>query len=210
MDYSTYLFDFDGTLADSYAAIAASVNHIRALRGHGPLSVEEVKIHVGRGPEHLLSHTVPDSRIEHDLQRYRTHHPTIMASMTTLLPGARETLRRLDEAGKKIGLCSNKPRLFSADLLRHLKIAEHFDLILGPEDVEAPKPAPDMLLKAIERLGVPVAEVLYIGDMVVDIETARRAGVTVWVVPTGSEKEGTLRAARPDRLLRDLEELLTA
>jgi phosphoglycolate phosphatase len=48
---------------------------------------------------------------------------------------------------------------------------------------------------------------LYVGDMVVDIETARGAGVAVWVVPTGSNDRATLEAARPDRVLRDLFEL---
>ena len=53
--YSAVLFDFDGTLADSYAAIAASVNHVRARRGHTALSVEEVKGQVvlrGQVPSH--------------------------------------------------------------------------------------------------------------------------------------------------------------
>jgi phosphoglycolate phosphatase len=49
--------------------------------------------------------------------------------------------------------------------------------------------------------------VLYVGDMTVDIQTARAAGVRVWVVPTGSDERGRLEAAQPDRLLRDLNEL---
>jgi phosphoglycolate phosphatase-like HAD superfamily hydrolase len=54
---------------------------------------------------------------------------------------------------------------------------------------------------------VAKTEALYIGDMVVDIETARQAGVSVWVVPTGSDEPAALAAARPDRLLRGLAEL---
>jgi phosphoglycolate phosphatase len=64
-----------------------------------------------------------------------------------------------------------------------------------------------MLLAALPRLGVAADEALYVGDMTVDVETARAAGVRVWVVPTGSDDIDALTRARPDRLLRDLHEL---
>lgn len=206
--YAAVVFDFDGTLADSYAAIACSVNHVRAQRGLPGLSLDEVKRHVGRGADYLLEHTVPGGRLAGDLACYRAHHPTVMLEMTHFLPGALVLLAGLHRRGKKIGLCSNKPRLFSEELLKHLKVSAYFDVVLGPEDVAAPKPAPDMLLRAIERLGLPASQVLYVGDMVVDIQTARSAGVRVWAVPTGSDERGVLEAARPDRMLVDLPEMV--
>lgn len=208
MRFDAVLFDLDGTLADSYSAIADSVNHIRGLRGHAPLTVEEVKVHVGRGPEYLLSHTVPGSDLAVDIRRYREHHPSVMVHKTWLLPGAAETLTGLRHRAKKIGLCSNKPRQFSPHLLAHLGVAEHFDLILGPEDVARPKPAPDMILAALARLELKPGQVLYVGDMTVDIETARAAGVTVWIVPTGSDTKEALVHASPDRLLDRLDDIL--
>jgi len=206
--YLAVAFDFDGTLADSYAAIAASVNHVRGLRGLPAIGIDEVKRHVGRGAEHLLEHTVPGGNVAEDLARYRVHHPGVMRALTQLLPGAAALVLGLHEAGKKLGLCSNKPRLFSEEILQHLGLAPYFAAVLGPEDVPRPKPAPDMLLAAIARLGVPCESVLYIGDMVVDIQTARSAGVRVWAVATGSEERRDLEAARPDRLLTDLRELV--
>jgi phosphoglycolate phosphatase len=208
--FEAVVFDLDGTLIDSYPAIAASVNFVRAEHGLAPLSVAEVKQHVGRGPDYLLSHTVAGYVKEIDQARYRQHHPTVMFELTTLLPGAAEVLRALHEAGKRVGLCSNKPRPFSCELLRHLGVAGYFDVVLGPEDVAQPKPAPDMLLTALARLGLPADRVLYVGDMTVDIETARAAGVAVWTVPTGSDPRPKLAAARPDRLLNYLGDLLAA
>lgn len=202
------IFDFDGTLADSYAAIASSVNHVRAGHGLAPLDVAEVKRYVGRGPEYLLTHTVPGGNLADDFACYRAHHPTVMLELTHLLPGVAELLPALRRLGKKIGLCSNKPRLFSEELLQHLGIAACFDVVLGVEDVPRPKPAPDMLLRAIERLALPSAAVLYVGDMTVDIETARAAGVRVWVAPTGCDERKTLEDAKPDRLLTDLREMV--
>jgi 2-phosphoglycolate phosphatase len=207
-EFAAVIFDFDGTLADSYAAIAASVNHVRQRHGLNPLSVEEVKTHVGRAAPYLLSKTVPLGDLEDNLTCYRAHHPGVMQSLTTLLPGAFDLLGHLKQAGKKVALCSNKPRLFSEGLLEYLQVAVHFDAILGPEDVAHPKPAPDMLIRAVERLGVRREQALYVGDMTVDIDTARAAGVCVWIVPTGCESRESLLAGKPDRLLNDLQDLV--
>ena len=208
MSFAAVIFDFDGTLADGYAAITASVNHVRASRNFPPLTADEVKRFVGRGPEYLLTHTVPNSDLAADIACYRAHHPSVLIEGTHLLPGAAEVVAALHRAGKRLGLCSNKPRSFSQPLLHHFGLASCFSVVLGPDDVARPKPAPDMLDTAIARLEVPKSQVLYIGDMTVDIETARAAGVTVWVVPTGSDDRATLAAARPDRLLDGLRDVL--
>jgi 2-phosphoglycolate phosphatase len=202
------LFDFDGTLGDSYPAITASVNHVRARHGLPPLSEAEVRPHVGRGAGNLLQQIVPNSPTPaEDVAAYRAHHPTVLHSGTRLMPGAAETLRTLHQRGLLLGVCSNKPVVFTRDLLHYLDIASYLQVVLGPEDVAQPKPAPDMLCEAMARLQVTPQETLYIGDMVVDIQTARAAGVTVWVVPTGSEEIEALKQGHPDRLLRDLREL---
>lgn len=201
------LFDFDGTLADSYPAIAASVNHVRSLHALPPLDVKEVKRWVGRGAGYLLARTVPAGDLEANCAAYREHHPSVIHSGTRLLAGAAEILHLMHEGGLRLGLCSNKPVAFSRDLVDYLKIAPLLEVVLGPEDVARPKPAPDMLLAALQRLGVRAAEALYIGDMSVDVETARGAGVTAWVVATGSEERDALEAARPDQLFSNLKEL---
>lgn len=201
------LFDFDGTLVDSYPAITASVNHVRSLHGLPPLSEPEVRRHVGRGAGHLLQNTVPAGSPDENTAAYRAHHPSVLREGTRLMPGAADTLRTLHERGLLLGICSNKPVDFTRELVRYLGIASYLDVILGPEDVPHPKPAPDMLRAGLSRLKVAAEQALYVGDMTVDIQTARAAGVSVWVVPTGSDEIETLRQAHPDRLLRDLNEL---
>lgn len=201
------LFDFDGTLADSYSGIAASVNHVRALHNLPPLPESEVRCHVGRGPAYLLQHTVPGADVDRDVAAYRAHHPSVMVAGTRLLPGAAETIAALKRHGLRVGVCSNKPRPFTETLLAAFGLATYVDVVVGPDDVPRPKPAPDMLLLALRRLALTAAEALYVGDMEVDIVTARGAGVRVWVAPTGSDEVAVLEAARPDRLLRDLREL---
>ena len=201
------LFDFDGTLADSYPAITASVNHVRGLHGLPPLSESEVRRHVGRGPDYLLKATVGPGDTAADVAAYKAHHPSVLRAGTRLMPGASEALEALAGRGLRLAVCSNKPVAFTRALLHILGVAERFALALGPEDVARPKPAPDMLLAALLRLGLSAEQVLYVGDMPVDVQTARAAGVPVWVVPTGSDDVDALTRAKPDRLLRDLHEL---
>jgi 2-phosphoglycolate phosphatase len=206
--FAAVCFDFDGTLADNYDAIALTVNHVRAARKLPPLSKTEVKRFVGRGIDYLVAKAVPGGNVDEDIALYRGHFPTIMHEGTTLMPGAHETLAFLHAAGKRLALCSNKLSRFSRELLEYLHVAEYFSAVLGPEDVGRPKPAPDMLLVAMRRLGVTPAETLYVGDMAVDIQTARAAGVCVWTVPTGTDDATDLLAAGPDRLLGELREIM--
>lgn len=201
------LFDFDGTLADSYPAIAASVNHVRSLHGLPPLDVAEVRKHVGRGPTYLMAHTVGGDDPEGDLAHYKAHHPTVMDELTHLNPGVRDALATLRGWGVRLGVCSNKPRPFTEQLLGHLGLAGVFAVVVGPEDVAHIKPAPDMLRLALARLGLEPAQALYVGDMRVDIQTARAAGVPVFVVATGSDTLDDLRSAGPDRVLNQMGEL---
>src|SRR5262245_55233038 len=128
------LFDFDGTLIDGYPAITASVNHVRSLHGLPPLSVPEVTPYVGRGPAFLLADTVGVGDSSANVAAYRAHHPTVMCQLTTLLPGAAQTLRGLKERGLRTGICSNKPAAFTRKLVVTLGISASLDVMLGPED----------------------------------------------------------------------------
>ncbi len=203
------LFDFDGTLADSYPAIAASVNHVRAQHGLPPLSVAEVKLHVGRGPSYLLRHTVPAGSVDANIALYLAHHPSVLHSGTVLMPGASELLAALAQRGLRLAICSNKPVVFTRELVRGLGVADHFQIVLGPEDIR-PKPAPDMLRIALTRLSVSADQALYIGDMTVDVQTARSAGVQVWIVSTGSDSREAVARAQPAGLFGSLAEIQTA
>jgi phosphoglycolate phosphatase len=204
------IFDFDGTLADSFAGITATINHVRALHRLPPLPESEVRVHVGRGPIHLLVHTVPSGDPEANLAAYRQHHPTVMLSRTRLFPGVSEVLADLKTRGLRMAVCSNKLRDFTRQLVDYLGIGDYFAVVIGPEDAPQPKPAPDMLVEAMRRLGVAPEQTLYVGDMTVDIQTAKAAKVAVWVVPSGSETEAEIAAMSPDRVLRRFADLTTA
>ena len=201
------LFDFDGTLADSYDAITASVNHVRTTFGLPPMEEAVIRKLVGYGLAHLLHQVVPNVPTDEAVAEYRRHHSTVMVPLTRLLPGVSETLAELHRRGLRLAVCSNKTVAFTRTLTEALGIARYFDAVLGPEDAGKPKPDPAILRTALARLDVPASEAVYVGDMTVDIATARAAGVPVWVIPNGSDDAATLRAAGPDRLLDSISEL---
>jgi phosphoglycolate phosphatase len=206
--FRAVLFDFDGTLADSYAAITASVNHVLQHHGRPTLTEAQVRSLVGHGLENLMANILPGIDPEAGARLYRAHHPSVMESHTRLLPGVADGLAALQDAGVKLGVCSNKPAFFTRALLSILKIDGYFDAVFGPEDAGAAKPDPAMLFKALETLRVSKTEALYVGDMEVDVETGRRAGVETWVLPTGSHDEATLRAARPLRVFPGMSQVI--
>jgi HAD superfamily hydrolase (TIGR01509 family) len=208
--FRAVLFDADGTLIDSFAAITASVNHVRDHNGLPPLSEGAVKKLVGHGLPHLIADVIPGGDHKANVALYYDHHPTVMFDQTQLLPGAAAAIVALHEAGIKLAVCSNKPVSITRKLLEALQIDRYFDATLGPEDSGIPKPNPAMVNLALKILGVNSSEALYVGDMAIDVETARNAGLAVWVLPTGSGDRESLVRAKPDRILESLTELAPA
>lgn len=204
------LFDFDGTLIDSYDAITASVNYVRSRHSLPPLPQTQVRHMVGHGILQLMAAVVPNGDPQADVAIYLDHHPSVMYDHTWLLPGVEQALIDLRQAGLKLAICSNKLVGVTRALIDALGIARYLDAAYGPEDAGKPKPDPAMVLLALKRLGVAKTEAIYVGDMPVDIETARNAGIAVWVVPTGSSDRATLEAAKPDRVFDGMAEVATA
>lgn len=204
------LFDFDGTLADSFGAITASVNHVRAAYGLPPLPETTVREYVGLGLSQLMEDLLPGVPAADAVARYREHHTAVMLGGTKLLPGVLDTLTALHQRGYRLALCSNKAVAFTRELVRHLGLAPLFDAVLGPEDAGGRgKPAPDMLLEALGRLGVSPKEAVYVGDMAVDVRAGRAAGLPVWLVPGPAVGRERPADAGPDRILPAFSDLVT-
>ena len=106
-----------------------------------------------------------------------------------------------------MGVCSNKAVAFTRSLIAGLGLTELLPVVLGPEDVAAPKPDPAMLVEGCRRLGVPLNEGLYIGDMLVDVQAAKAAGLPVWLVHIGLAGTDDPREAGPDRILEQFSEI---
>lgn len=201
------LFDLDGTLIDSYDAITSSVNEVRRTRNLEPLGVAQVRPKVGRGVESLLRSTVEGTELSIDIPIYKEHHSRACVELTRLLPGALELVQSLKHRGIPVGICSNKPGPFTKLILKSLEWADQFDVVCGPEDAAHPKPDPGMLKEAGKRLAISPEQMLYVGDMEVDVLAGRSVGCEVWIVSTGSDSIETLRNAKPDAVFQSLWEI---
>ena len=202
------IFDFDGTLIDSYEPITESLNQVREAFGKPPLALGEVKGLVGHGLEHLIEAAIGPEKVADGVRIFRERYATICESRTTILPQVRDTLEELDRRTYQMAIATNKPSYFARDILKALDVEHLFVEVLGPNDVERPKPDPEMLEIIMSRLGLGSDETLYVGDMPLDIEVARNAGVSVYALPTGSASRDDLLARRPDRLLHKFSDLL--
>jgi len=200
------VFDLDGTLVDSYAAITDSLNHARAGWNLPPLSAARVRGIVGRGLESLIADHVGPDRIEAGIRRFRERYADVFAAGTRLLPGVRTTLDRLTADGLRLAVASNKPARFSRPILETLGILSVFGAIHGPDTVGSAKPDPAMIRRCLDDLAAPPRQAVYVGDMVLDVESARRAGVPVVLVRGGSSSDADL-ASTGAPVLSSLDEL---
>lgn len=209
MAFRAALFDFDGTLADSFAAITASTNHVRGSFDLPALTESEIRRFVGFGLTHLMRELVPGADPLEAVRRYREHHPSVMIAGTTLMPGVRRTIPELHRRGIALAVCSNKAVHFTRQLVDAFGYKEILRPVLGPEDVKGQaKPDPAMVIECLNRLGARREETVYVGDMSIDVKTAKAAGVACWLVPGGAAGLESAAAAGPDRILRGFDELL--
>lgn len=186
------VFDLDGTLVDSYEAIAASLNHARAGFGLPPLPVSRVRRAVGRGLERLVADMIGPDHVNDGVRLFRERYAETFRPMTRALPGARETLRRLHGWGYRMAVASNKPARFAEPILADAGMLPYLLAVQGPDRSGTTKPEPTMVRNCLRALALSPAQALYVGDMVLDVETAARAGLPVVLVEGGSSPREAL------------------
>lgn len=177
------LFDLDGTLADTiplllasmraaYAVIGGAVPHDRTwLRGMGtPLRAQFM---------HFEANDL--ARVEALIAVYREFQVANLAGMVREYEGIRELLTALQAAGHPIAVVTGKGDWMARLTLQQVNLLDPFEVIVGAESTARHKPDPDPLLLGAERLGVPVAGTIYLGDAPNDVLAARAAGmIDVW------------------------------
>lgn len=206
------LFDLDGTLADSFGAIADALNTALTAHGAPVRPLEWVKQHVGRGAAELLRDAVGQEAGEERLKAvghaFGQRYKEIYLKDTLPLPGAQTVLTHVHQAtGGKVGVVSNKHAALCRDWLRYWDLLRYVAAVSGPDSAGARKPDPAALHPVLEALGVAAAEALLIGDMEVDVETGHAAGMPVVVIAGPSRSREQLAAAGAEAILADLREL---
>ncbi len=207
--YPTVLFDLDGTLVDSYAALAEAVNFARREHGLGDLEPERVRSFVGDGVETLLQRAFGSSDVPPSAQQaFERHYGSICCARSTVLDDVEPTLESLSRFGTTMAVCTNKPTSFSRQILDFLGLAKYFQAIVGPDLAGARKPDGRHVLRTLEEAGCDRLDALFVGDMPIDVQAARNCGIHVAVVPTGSATRTELAASKPDHLLDGFADLV--
>ena len=189
---TTVIFDFDLTLADSRPGFIASHAYAAEKMDVAPPTPEAIARAIGI-PIHkvvpVMFPEMPDAWVAEYVRHYRDRAEEVMADLTEVLPGARETLEYLDNAGLRLALVSQKLRSLIETVLE--REGMRFDVVLGGEDVPDFKPDPGGLVLAMSRLGVEPDDAIYVGDTTIDAEAAANAGLRFVGVLSGvTTREG--------------------
>ena len=173
--YSTYIFDLDGTLLDTLQDLAVSVNYALRQCSMPERTLDEVRQFVGNGVRMLMKRAVPQGednpRFQEAYDIFRSHYLEHSLDTTAPYPGIMEMLVRLKTSGKRMAVVSNKFDAATKELIRHF-FGELIEVAIGENEA-----APDTVNEALHQLGVGKEDAVYVGDSDVDLQTARNSGL---------------------------------
>ena len=178
MTKKVIIWDLDGTLMDTLQDLYLATNHALRAFGMPERSLDEVRYFVGNGVRRLIQLAVPqgDSNplFEEVFKEFKAYYVEHCQDNTDLYPGIADTLQALKEAGYRMAVVSNKLQT-GVDELHKEYFSQYIDVAIGERQGINRKPAPDMVLLALQELGTDKEEAVYIGDSDVDIMTARNS-----------------------------------
>ncbi len=209
--YHTYLFDFDYTLADSSKGIVICFRNVLERHRHTGISDEQIKRTIGKtlvDSFSILTGIEDEAILEEYRKEYVKEADRFMTANTRLFPETVSVLQALKEKGANIGIISTKYRYRIMELAKDNIPEGIIDLIVGGEDVKTAKPSPEGVFLALENLGTDKDTTLYIGDSIVDAETAQAAGMDFAGVLHGATTAEELEAYPHVAIMKDLTELL--
>jgi pyrophosphatase PpaX len=203
------LYDFDGTLADSTELIMRCYRHTMGvhldavppdqewLSGFGTTLEAQIN-RFARSPEEA----------EAMLETYRAYQFEHYDALLRPFPGAVETVAELERRGVALAIVTSRYRRSTLMGMDLCGITSHFPVIVTPEDVSNPKPHPDPVHFALEKLGISADEALFVGDSPHDMAAGRAAGTRTAAALWGPFPREVLLAERPDALLQRQEDVL--
>jgi phosphoglycolate phosphatase len=206
--FDAYLFDLDGTLLNSALDICGAVQQVLSATDERPtLSHEFLQGYIGRHLIDLFGDIFPHystEQIDLMIQDYRTIYLARGHTQTAMYPGVMEALAALP--GRK-ATATTKGTPTTRAVLQQFGLIQYFDHVQGTDGIPC-KPAPDVLLAALNGLAAQPADCLMVGDSAADMEAGRRAGVKICAVRYGYGKPEDLAKWTPDYWISDLRELL--
>ena len=182
------VFDLDGTLVDSRLDLAESTNEMLSSYGAEPLPVDQIAAMVGDGAKKLVLRALKSAgrrpETEEALQRFRTIYDRRLLNHTKPYDGILDVVRRAADIAA-LGVLTNKPAAPTERLLASFGLASFFQWVTAGDSGVPRKPDPTGLKQMIQNAGASASDTLLVGDSMIDVMTARSAGVQVCVARYG-------------------------
>jgi phosphoglycolate phosphatase len=208
MRYDLIAFDWDGTLFDSTACIALSIQAAARELGLPEPPLERARHVIGLGLEAALAHAVPElprARYRELGDAYRSHY-FATAHQVTLFDGIPALLQQLKSRGHRLAVATGKSRRGLDEALNQVGLAALFDATRTADET-AGKPHPQMLLELMDELDTPPERTLMVGDTTHDLQLAANAGCAALAVGFGAHPAEQLLELQPLALLHDVPSL---
>ena len=188
------IFDLDGTLVDTAPDLLSATNAVLRSEGRRPVDPATLRHMVGFGARALIEQAmaatgapVDPSRLPALIDIFLTHYRAHIADESVAFPGVVETLQKLTDAGRRLGVLTNKPQAMADLLLQALRLARFFPVIYGAGRMNYVKPDARIFHDVVRELGGEPG--VMIGDSITDVQTARAAGAKVILVSYGYTPE---------------------
>ncbi len=209
MPLTTFLFDLDGTLINTIELILRSYRHtMRVHRGEVPPDVLWME---GLGTPLAVQFrrwSQDPAEIAAMVETYRAYNHEHHDALARPYPGVAAAVRALRSDGARLGLVTSKLQDGTRRGLRLAELDGEFEVIVCADDVEHPKPHPEPVLKALELLGTPAGDAVFIGDARPDLVCGHAAGVRTAAALWGPFERSYLADVNPDYWLERPDDIL--
>lgn len=183
------LFDLDGTLVDTAPDLGYALNLQRQRHGLDFLPEETIRPYASHGSRGLLEvgfGLLPtDSHFEAMRTEYLDLYTQVMTRQPMLFEGMAETLQAIEQGGLRWGIVTNKPRRFTQPMMAHMGLDVRAGAVISGDDASQPKPSPQTLFLACERMNIDPKAVVYVGDAERDVQAGNAAGMKTLVALFG-------------------------
>ena len=209
------IFDLDRTLADTLDDLLTAMNGMLKDLGHPLRTREELHRFINRGVRYFVGMSLPEGlvdtweceTVDEAIRLYKAHYAECYADKTHPYAGLPEEVKRLKEAGYKLGVLSNKLEEFVKITVEKLYPGD-FDSVHGQTTLPE-KPDPTMAYLVADELGVSPSECVFIGDSDIDMKTGVNAGMISLGVTWGYRSRECLVEAGAKATVNDPSELLS-
>jgi phosphoglycolate phosphatase len=212
----TIVFDLDGTLVDTAPDLIDTLNYTLARHGLSLVSYEAARPLIGGGARGMIENALAmkgrdctPPEVDRLYEAFVAHYAEHLADRSRPFPHLETTLDRLSRDGHRLAVCTNKLEWLSKRLLDALHLTKRFAAICGQDTFGVQKPDPRVFRLTVERAGGDPGTAIMVGDSIIDIRTARGAGVPVVAVDFGYT-DVPIASSRPDRLISSFTQLPAA